>query len=64
VEGHQVRHIPWPEDFVIARVQRNSQKVFARGNTVLQAGDILVTVSSEEAFQDALGMCQTRNTAR
>ncbi len=63
VEGRQVRHIPWPEDFVIARVQRNSQKVFARGNTTLQAGDILVTVASEEAFQDALGMCQTRNVS-
>ena len=61
VEGRRVRHIPWPDDFVIARIQRGAQTIFPRGNTTLYAGDRLVAVASEESFLEALGMCQTRN---
>ncbi|HVN52898.1 MAG TPA: Na+/H+ antiporter [Anaerolineaceae bacterium] len=61
VEGRRVRHVPWPDDFVIARIQRNSESIFPRGNTQLLAGDRLVAVASEESFLEALELCRPRN---
>lgn len=59
-EGRQVRHIAWPDDFNIASIHRGVQTLVPRGNTVLQAGDVLVTVANEKAFREARGLCQTR----
>lgn len=56
--GRRIRHIPWPQDFIITSLQRGSQTIVPRGDTILQAGDILVTLASEKAFQDARPFCQ------
>ena len=59
-EGQQVRHIPWPEGFIIARIQRGTQMKVPHGQTTLLAGDILQTVASLDAFQAARDFCQVR----
>jgi CPA1 family monovalent cation:H+ antiporter len=60
-EGHKVRHVSWPADFVIASLRRGSQTFVPRGDTVIQAGDILVTMASKNAFELARALCQTVN---
>jgi Trk K+ transport system NAD-binding subunit len=58
-EGNRVKYVAWPENFVIAGVRRGNQTVVARGETVLRAGDVLVTVADEKAFREAQGLCQS-----
>jgi CPA1 family monovalent cation:H+ antiporter len=58
-EGNRVKHVAWPENFVIAGVRRGSETVVARGETILRAGDVLVTVADEKAFREALRLCQS-----
>jgi len=59
VDGRKIRHIAWPEDFIIARVKRDDEALFPRGNTEIRAGDVLLVVAEIEAYSKALGMCQT-----
>jgi NhaP-type Na+/H+ or K+/H+ antiporter len=58
-EGNRVKYVAWPENFVIAGVRRDNQTVVARGETVLRAGDVLVTMADEKAFREAQGLCQS-----
>jgi monovalent cation:H+ antiporter, CPA1 family len=58
-EGNRVRHIAWPDAFVIAGVKRGGQTLAARGETVLQAGDVLVTMADEKAFREAQVLCRS-----
>ncbi len=60
-EGKQIRHIAWPENFVIAGVRRENRTVVPRGDTVLKAGDVLTAVSEEKSFREAQGLAQSRN---
>ncbi len=60
-EGKRIRHIAWPENFVIAGVKQGDHTVVPRGDTVLKAGDVLITVADEKAFQEAQGLTQSRN---
>jgi CPA1 family monovalent cation:H+ antiporter len=59
-DGNQVRHIPWPENFIIARVTRGKEILIPRGHTVLEGGDVLQTVGTLHAFQEARDFCQVR----
>ena len=44
---------------MIARVNRGAQTMVPRGDTVLRAGDVLVTVATEEAYREARKLCQS-----
>jgi CPA1 family monovalent cation:H+ antiporter len=59
-DGSQVRHIPWPEKFIIASVQRGTQSIVPSGQTKLEAGDVLQTVATQRTFQEARDLCQAR----
>jgi Trk K+ transport system NAD-binding subunit len=61
-EGKHVRHIAWPADFVIARLNRGNQGFVPGADTVLQVGDTLVIMSTEEAFRQARMLCQSGDT--
>ena len=56
-EGSRVRHVTWPENFVIAGVKRGKQLVVPRGETVLRAGDVLLTLADEKSFREAQLLC-------
>jgi CPA1 family monovalent cation:H+ antiporter len=62
VEGRRVRYVAWPEDFIIASLRRGSETIIPRGETVLQGGDVLNTVATLPAFQEARGLCEFRPT--
>lgn len=57
-DGRRVRHIPWPQDFIIATLQRDAQTFIPRGDTVLQAGDILSTMTDDLAYREARALCK------
>lgn len=61
-EGKHVRHIAWPADFVIARLNRGNQGFVPGADTILQVGDTLVIMSTEEAFRQARRLCQSGDT--
>lgn len=56
-DGKRVRDISWPENFVIASLKRDDQVLIARGDTHLQAGDILMVVASETAYHEVQKFC-------
>ncbi len=58
-EGNRIRYVAWPENFVIAGVKRGNETLVPRGDTVLNAGDVLITVSDERAFREAQRLCQS-----
>jgi CPA1 family monovalent cation:H+ antiporter len=59
-EGRLVRHVPWPVDFIIARLRRGTETIVPSGQTVLKAGDVLQTVSPLHAFQEARDLCHLK----
>lgn len=59
IEGQKVRHIPWPQDFIITSLQRGEETIIPNGETTLQSGDILIAMSSNKAYQKAQTLCQT-----
>jgi len=50
--------IPWPEDSLIASVQRGSQVLIPHGKTLLQAGDRL-TIICKHGEEDILASLLT-----
>ena len=57
-ERCRVGEITWPRDAVIASVRRRGQLLIPHGDTLLQAGDVLVVVAEGEARAALLGLCQ------
>ncbi|MBN1429351.1 MAG: chloride channel protein [Anaerolineae bacterium] len=56
--GQRMSEIPWPRDCVIATVRRGQRLIIPRGDTVLQAGDILAVVTEGESRQVVRGICE------
>jgi len=54
----RVGEITWPRDAVIASVRRGGQLLIPHGDTVLQAGDVLVVVAEGEARAALLRLCR------
>ena len=54
-EGEPISEVPWPHESVIATLRRGRQLIIPRGDTVLQAGDVL-TVVAENDIQDVVRM--------
>lgn len=48
-DGKRVREIRWPENFVIASLRRDDQLLIARGDTILEAGDVLMIIADAAA---------------
>lgn len=54
VDGKVLSEIPWPEDSLVASLQRGERLMIPHGNTVLESGDRLAIVartSDEEAIR-------------
>ncbi len=45
--GKQMKDVPWPRDCIVASLQRGRGVVIPHGDTILQAGDVLVIVSQD-----------------
>lgn len=58
VEGQQVAQITWPPDCVIATLRRGRRLLIPRGNTVLQAGDVLAVVAEGDALNVVAALCE------
>lgn len=52
-----IREIPFPHESLIASVRRGGQVFIPRGETVLQAGDVLVVVAEGTARAEVLRLC-------
>lgn len=59
--GFRVRDIAWPRDCVIATIRRGRRLLIPRGETALQAHDVLAVVAEEgEALQKVREICRGR----
>lgn len=55
---HSVSQIPWPRDCVITSIRRGRQLLIPHGDTVLQAGDVLVLITQGDALPLVQSICQ------
>jgi len=57
--GRSVREVTWPRSCVIASIRRGRQVLIPRGETIIQAGDVLTTVIEGEVREDLQRLCQS-----
>ncbi len=57
--GKRVSEIPWPEECVVASLRRGRKFLIPRGDTVIQPGDVLVTVAEGRARDDLISLCKS-----
>lgn len=55
--GKPIRQVGWPNDSVIASLRRRGRTLVPHGDTVLQAGDVLLIVAEGEGAQEAQRLC-------
>jgi CBS domain-containing protein/Trk K+ transport system NAD-binding subunit len=55
--GQRIGQAGWPRDSVIASVRREQRTLVPHGDTMLQAGDVLVVVAEGEAAEEARRLC-------
>jgi chloride channel protein, CIC family len=48
VTGEAVRDVPWPERTVLTSVRRGADLIMPNGDTVLQAGDVVVALTQHD----------------
>lgn len=48
--GRQMKDIPWPKDSLVASLQRGHRVFIPHGDTILEAGDVLVVVGGDPAL--------------
>ena len=48
LEGARISEIEWPEHCLIVAIQRGTEELLPKGKTVLQMGDIIVTMTDVE----------------
>ncbi len=56
-DGRRVREVAWPREAVIASLRRGGEVLIPHGDTLLQAGDVLVVVAGGEARAAVLRLC-------
>jgi len=49
--GKQMKDIPWPQDSLVASLQRGRRVFIPHGDTILEAGDLLVVVAADPALE-------------
>ena len=57
-DGQRIQDVPWPRDCVVASLRRGRRVLIPHGDTLLQAGDILVVVAEEQARDALQRLCQ------
>jgi uncharacterized transporter YbjL len=57
-DGKRVRELNWPENSVIASLRRGEKTLIVRGETIIQAGDILMLVADDDALQEIQNLCK------
>jgi chloride channel protein, CIC family len=55
--GQRIGETGWPHDSVIASLRRGRRVLIPHGDTILQAGDVLVVVAEGEAAEEARRLC-------
>ena len=55
--GQCIGQVGWPRDSVIASLRRGRRMLVPHGDTILQAGDVLVVVAEGEAAEEARRLC-------
>jgi CPA1 family monovalent cation:H+ antiporter len=55
--------VAWPRNLVIASLKRGAQVILPRGDTQIEAEDILVAVGDQNAIQTARSLCQIKQDA-
>jgi chloride channel protein, CIC family len=60
--GRKIGEIAFPSDCVVASIRRKSDVFIPHGQTVIEAGDILVIVARGAARARVFDMCQERET--
>jgi len=55
--GRRIRDVVWPCDCVITTIRCGRQVIIPNGNTVLQAGDVVVAVAEGQARDDFRRLC-------
>jgi chloride channel protein, CIC family len=58
--GQRIGQAGWPRDSVIASLRRGRRVLIPHGDTVLQAGDVLVVVAEGQAAEEARLLCNPR----
>ncbi len=58
-DGKRVAEVAWPRACVLASVRRAGRVMLPRGDTVLRAGDVVVTVTEGDAREAVRGLCAT-----
>ena len=48
LEGARISEIEWPDHCLLVAVQRGTEELIPKGKTVLQMGDIIVTMTDEK----------------
>ena len=56
-DGKQMKDVSWPRDSIVASLRRGGRLIVPRGDTVLQAGDVLVVVAEENARLGVDALC-------
>lgn len=46
-DGKQIKDIDWPDNCLLVAIQRGEKEIIPKGQTKLQAGDIIVTMTDE-----------------
>ncbi len=57
-DGKAISQIAWPHDCVIATLRRGRRRVIPRGDTLLQAGDVLAVVAEDDASATVRTYCE------
>jgi Trk K+ transport system NAD-binding subunit len=57
-DDHTMSVISWPQDSLIATLQRGRESIIPHGDTMLQAGDVLIFVAEGEARHQVNKLCR------
>lgn len=60
-DGHKIRHIAWPEDLIVVNLRRGDQTLIPRGDTLVQAGDVLTVKAEKKALRQVISLFQPRS---
>ena len=61
--GLRIMDVHWPAESVVASVRRGRRILVPHGDTIVQAGDVLVVVAGEQASDEVRWLCQVRAAA-
>jgi CPA1 family monovalent cation:H+ antiporter len=57
IAGRKISEVKWPPNCLIASLRRNYKVIIPQGDTLLQAGDVMVVVTSSAGLETVRHMC-------